>query len=333
MKKRLAICFCFLLAIIFTSCEKDVSNSSITDSKLKTSLNKQALKKALQNAPNGWVMMVKSTASPAYAPVIMKFDTTKNTVVTRSVYRQYEVTPSYFEIEDGTGSILLTFSTASDITALYKVGVKYSDITDHIFKVISISDESIEIRGYRSGGVYKPEGGVVYKLFKRPANWDWIDKNLQFDLENTTWRVGVANRPSTLVLTYTDNTTKTFNLTFGIQSAGNISALKTWDPFANPSGKPAITLYPFIISNRTQTPNTTIWAAAGNNGIDFIPYYTGAASYVNDATALINAMRTHYLILTNITRSDNTATAVIVMDFIAYDKDGKVFVNAKLTIQ
>ena len=44
-------------------------------------------------------------------------------------------------------------------------------------------------------------------------------------------------------------------------------------------------------------------------------------------------MKTHYLILTNITRSDNTATAVIVMDFIAYDKDAKVFVNAKMTIQ
>lgn len=44
-------------------------------------------------------------------------------------------------------------------------------------------------------------------------------------------------------------------------------------------------------------------------------------------------MKTHYLILTNITRSNNTATAVIAMDFIAYDKDGKEFVTAKMTIQ
>ncbi len=333
MKKILAICLSFTLTALFTSCEKDVVNTSITDSKRNTDSNKQALKKALQNAPNGWVMMVKSTASPAYAPIIMKFDTTKNTVITRSIYRQSEVTPSYFEIEDGTGSILLTFSTASDITGLYKVGNKYSDITDHIFKVISISDESIEIRGYRSGGVYKPEGGVVYKLFKRPADWDWVDKDLQFDLENTTWRVGVANRPATLVLDYTDNTTKTVSLTFGIQSAGNISALKTWDPFANPSGKPAKTLYPFIITNTTTSPSATIWAAAGNNGIDLIPYYTaGNGAVVTAATALINNLKTHYLILTNITRSNTTATAAIVMDFIAYDKDGKVSVKAKLTI-
>lgn len=332
MKKRLAICFCFLLAIIFTSCEKDVSNSSITDSKLKTSLNKQALKKALQNAPNGWVMMVKSTTSPAYAPVVMKFDTTKNTVITRSIYRQSEVTPSYFEIEDGTGSILLTFSTANDITGLYKVGAKYSDITDHIFKVISVSDESIEIRGYRSGGVYKPEGGVVYKLFKRPANWDWIDKNLQFDLGNATWRTGVVNRPASLVLNYTDNTSQTFPLVFGFFNDASNATVKSYDPFINPSGKPLIPSIPIVITDNSISPAGTIYAAAGNNGIDFIAYYPVTA-ILNSSTSLINRMKTHYLILTNITRSDNTATAVIVMDFIAYDKDGKVFVNAKLTIQ
>jgi hypothetical protein len=333
MKNKSIICFYFLLAVVFISCEKDVVNGSITESKLITAQNKQALKKALHSAPNGWVMMVKSTASSAYVPVIMKFDTTKNTVITRSIYRQSEVTPSYFEIEDGTGSILLTFTTGSDITSLFKVGSKYSDITDHIFKVISVSDESIEIRGYRSGGVYKPEGGVVYKLFKRPANWDWIDKNLQFDLENTTWRVGVVNRPAILALTYADNTTQTANLSFGIQSAGNIAALKTWDPFVNVSAKPAISLYPFIITNSSTAPTGTVWAATGNNGIDLVPYYTGAASYVNDANTLINRIKTHYLILTNITRSNNTATAVIAMDFVAYDKDGKESVNAKMTIQ
>lgn len=332
MKNKSIICFYFLLAIIFTSCEKDVVNGSITESKLITAQNKQALKKALQSAPNGWVMMVKSTTSPAYAPVIMKFDTTNNTVVTRSIYRQSEVTPSYFEIEDGTGSVLLTFTTGSDITGLFKVGSKYSDITDHIFKVISVSDDSIEIRGYRSGGVYKPEGGVVYKLFKRPANWDWIDNNLQFDLGNVAWRTGIINRPVSLVLNYAGSTSQTIPLSFGFFSDANNVTIKSYDPFANVSAKPLISSFPVVITDNSISPAGSIYGAVGNNALDFIAYYP-VTSILNSSTSLINKMKTHYLILTNITRSNNTATAVIVMDFIAYDKDGKEFVTAKMTIQ
>lgn len=327
------------------SCEKDVITNSAMDSKNRVIENTLALKKALQNAPNGWVMMVKSNLSAdAYTPIVLRFDTTKNIVDVKTVYGITDPNPSFFEIGSGTGSLLLTFSTSSIMTSLFRIGAQASDVTDHIYKVMKIGDDSIEIQGYRSGPVYKPEGGVIYKLFRRPADWTWANPVVSLDYTNATWRTGVVNRDGTFEFEYMNGTPKlTYKVRFGVWTDANITSFRSRDPFVgNISAKGFIPLYNAQLDYALPTSatyNTTTDRVApivGHNALAFYPFATATAT--NAATnanvvSIINKLKTHYLVLTGITRSDATATAAIDMNFVAYDKTGEIYLKAKYSIR
>ncbi len=277
-------------------------------------------------------------------PVVLKFDTTTNIVDVKTVYGITDPNPAYFDISAGTGSLILTFSTSSIMTSFFRIGPVASDITDHIYKVVKVSDESIEIQGYRSGAVYKPEGGVIYKLFKRPADWEWANNTINFDFTNPIWRTGIINRDGTFEIEYVDGTTPkiTLNTKFGAWTDAQINTLRGRDPFVgNISAKGFLPMYNMIFDQ--SLPPSIVYAAAdrtapmvGHNAIAFYPFAsTGTTSAATNANILSFAskIKTHYLVLTQITRSDATATAAIDMNFVSYDKTGKVYLTAKYTIR
>ncbi len=342
MKKIIKLSYCLLLVLGIASCEKDVITNEIMDNKGRTIAATVALKKALNNAPNGWVMMVKSNVSnTTYTPVVMKFDTTTNIVDVKTVYGITDPNPSYFEISSGTGSLILTFSTSSIMTSFFRIGPVASDVTDHIYKVLKVSDESIEIQGYRSGSVYKPEGGVIYKLFKRPADWTWANNEITLDYTNAAWRTGVVNRDASLEFEYADGTTPKLALKarFGFWSDAQITAYRARDPFvSNVSAKGFLPMYNILLDQALPTSatyNTTsdrTIPMLGQNALAFYPFSYNATSNQN-IIAFASKIKTHYLILTGMTRSDATATAAVDMNFVAYDKEGKVYLTAKYAIR
>ncbi|WP_270088444.1 DUF4302 domain-containing protein [Sphingobacterium sp. SYP-B4668] len=319
-----------LLAFWLSSCEKDIITNDYIDSnpdraeKLAAGLNK-----VLQSSEHGWVMMVKSNLSNTiYAPVVMKFDTTDNSVDVKTVYGESEGVKSFYQITSGLGAPQLEFSTGSVISALFKVGAQMSDITDHIFNVVSYSQDTIEIRGYRSGGVYKPEGGVVYKLFKRPADWKWADSEVLFDM--TT----VANRPvgegefQTMEV-HSALTNEDFNIPvkYVAQSAGNVNALYSWHPFNNISAIGGITdFYPFqfvyVNKSNAQIAN---YISQGHNAMSFLPYYSTTNAGIAAAyKALRDQFQTFYLVANKSEKIGNTQS----ITFNAYNKSGEVVITA-----
>ncbi|MBE9600955.1 DUF4302 domain-containing protein [Pedobacter sp. MC2016-24] len=341
MKRNLIILYCILMVSGLASCEKDVITNAAMDSKNRTVENTKALKNVLQNAPNGWVMMVKSSLSAnAYTPIVMKFDTTKNIVDVKTVYGITDPNPSFFEIDSGTGSLLLTFSTSSIMTSLFRIGATASDVTDHIYKVMKISDDSIEIQGYRSGAVYKPEGGVTYKLFKRPANWDWANAAISLDFSNATWRNGIINRDGTFEFEYMDGTPKlTLKVKLGVWSDASITSYRTRDPFVtNVSAKGFLPMYPIVFDHTLPTSNTyntttdRLSPLIGHNAIAYYPFTFNAQTNAN-TIAFASKIKSQYLVLTGMTRSDATATAAIDLNFVAYDKTGEIYLKAKYSLR
>lgn len=320
-----------LTGIVFFGCEKDnISNTFFEDNPERLNEVANDLRSKLASAENGWVMMVKTDLnSEVFTPVIMKFDTLKNLVHVKTVYGETADTESFFRIANGTGSPQLIFTTGSIMSSLYRVGVRASDITDHIYNLVSVSADTIAIRGYRSGGVYKPEGGVIFKMFKRPVEWKWADGTKYFDMTSSAFKVNVESVASNFKFEYVNNPDKNriINSMFTTVPVANVQTMRNGFLFALSrnigAGGFKSTDY---INVRFPYLTTTMDAApvVANNSLSFLPQAAGYTSNVTNMMNFINTFNFHYLVCTNVTRVGNN----VKMDFEAYDRKGNPIVKA-----
>jgi len=318
--------FGFCASILFAACEKD----NITNAHFDAHPNRQEevvfkLKKAMASSPNGWVMMVKTNLSEdVYTPIVLQFDTVLNKVQITTVYGMTSDTDDFFRVTKGTGSPQLIFSTGSIMSTLFRIGAKASDVTDHMYNVIAVSDDEIQIQPYRSGNVYSKEGGVIYKMFKRPDDWTWADQKITFDWSSSEFRTNISGYVGEMKLDY-QNDIPDRTVEWRFWHWNNPYLYQAGDPFAieNNIGtggfKPN---YYFLITGEvTNQVNTTV--TLGHNAVSIFPftYNTGTNQA---ATALKNNIKSHYLVFKSISRNENN----VKMEFEAYGKDGNVILKA-----
>lgn len=323
-----------LIAVVFTSCEKDnITNTYIDENPDRLDIVAQQVKETLASSPNGWVMMVKSTLSEdVHTPIVLQFDTATNKVQVTTVYGITEDTDSFFRITKGTGSPQLIFTTGSIMTTLYRVGIQASDITDHIYNVVSVSPDTVAIRGYRSGRIYNAEGGVIYKMFKRPDNWTWAEQSIEFDWTDDAFRTNVNSIIGEMKIDYL-NTNSSLTTPWRFWSWANPTVYRIRDPFSIAYNIGTGGFKPmnyFIVAGITATgPTSTVTAATnmtvtnGHNAISIypIPYNVGTNQHI---VTLSSYLKTHYLIFKSQTRvGDN-----VKMEFEAYGQNGEVILRA-----
>ena len=328
------------LAVIglLSSCEKDtITNSYFDDNPERTARLTQEFKQTIQNSKNGWVMMVKSSLSNnVYSPVVLKFDTVTNKVNITTVYGYTDPADSYFNISAGIGSPQITFTTGSVMTSFFRIGAMASDITDHVYNVVKVSADTLEIRGYRSGRVYTKEGGVIYKMFKRPDNWTWADADRYFDLTTATGRTGLVNRDGDLVVKYADGSPgKTFLFRIGVWPDAQVVAYQARDPFVtNISAKGFLPMYTPLVDYYEKVPgstNTTLLRFTcmfGQNAFSFYPFTYNANTNQN-VIAFKDKIKTHYLIAKEVRKNGTN----VDIDFVAYDQKGNEAVTATYTLR
>lgn len=317
--------FCLLVV----SCEKDnITNSYIKNNPDRMGKIAGDAKRILASAEKGWAMMVKTDMnSDVYTPVVLKFDTTKNRVFIRTVYGETADTESYFRVTEGTGAPQLIFTTGSIISTLYRVGPQASDLTDHIFNVIGVTSDTVSVQSYRSGKVYQKEGGVIYKLFKRPDSWKWADDDLIFDWGSDVFRKDIENVSASATLQNAVASEKNlqFTTSFIPLSEWDISFMQIWYPFdvndnigtgGFKDPEYCLFVFPYVDGNYSAAP------VVGHNAISFYPQY----GYMNNlyyTEYFINTFGAHYLVCNKVERSGRN----VKMEFEAYDKKGNAVVK------
>lgn len=318
------------LLVLMYACEKDnISNAYFEGNQERQEKVAQEAKKVLGSSETGWVMMVKTGLSQdVYTPIVLNFDTLTNRVYITTVYGQTSTTEDYFSIKNGTGAPQLIFTTGSIMSTLYRIGTQASDITDHIYNIVDVSADTVAIQCYRSGKVYAKEGGVIYKLFKRPADWKWAESPIVFNWTSSDFTNNVNSVVGEMKLEYmNDNTSLVTPWRFWSWSDPTIYRIR--DPFSTQYNIGTGGFTPmnyFIVTGITApgiTPTTNMTVTNGHNAISIypIPYNTGTNQAV---VALGKYLKTHYLILKNQSRVGNN----VKMEFEAYDAKGKVVVKA-----
>ncbi|TJZ53767.1 DUF4302 domain-containing protein [Sphingobacterium olei] len=332
MRKILYHLFFFVGSIVLlASCEKDnITNAYFEDNTERQEKVAKEAKEMLASAENGWVMMVKTGLnSDVYTPIVLKFDTVTNRLYVKTVYGETADTESYFRITTGTGAPQLIFTTGSIMSSLYRVGAQASDITDHIYNIVGVSSDTVAIQCYRSGNVYAKEGGVIYKMFKRPVDWKWADGENYFDFNASGFGTNVLGTASRVQLEYVNSPEKNRTIASGFSAvaAANLSTMRNGFAFQISrnigTGGFAPTNYvffrfPYLTTNYDGAP---IFA---NNALSFLPQPAGYTNNVTYMTYFINTFNFHYLVCKSVVRTGNN----VKMEFEAYDKAGKVIVKA-----
>ncbi|SHF43400.1 DUF4302 domain-containing protein [Pedobacter caeni] len=327
--------FLALLMVLFVSCEKDNITTTVEELVGTEKQMEADLKQTLGKSANGWVMMVKSTlAETAYVPVVMQFDTIKNMVKMRSVYGSAVSNQSTYLINKGVSGVLLNFSGGSAVSSLMRMDRKYGDVTDYVFKVLSVGAESIKIQCLKSGEAYKKEGGPIYTLFKRPENWKWADDALLLDLKKTEARANVISTNSVLTLNYIPTGEKvSIGSHFG---PGFDGVLNSWqlngDPFySNASANVFDKFYLFYAyvnySKGTISDDYEDYPVArqGHNALYFIPFYERDANTWASTDKFAKSIKTPYLVINEVIRTGTNVTIKVA----SYDKSGKEYITGE----
>ncbi|WP_437922196.1 DUF4302 domain-containing protein [Sphingobacterium sp. LRF_L2] len=322
MKYFYSVLWLFLLL----SCEKDTITRSVSEAEARQEQLIEDLKTALQSAENGWVMMVKSSLSEKiYTPVVMKFDTVKNKVDIVTVYGLTDTVDTYFNINTGTSYPLLTFTTGSIITSLYRLGAQASDLTDHIFKVLSVSADSIQLQCYRGGSIYSAEGGTSYTLFRRPEDWKWADNDRYFNLDNTSeWTSTFLNSSKRVTLSILDpqgvEQTKSMIYNNSITTT-SLTTFRRSDPFAkDASAQGFLPFYLFWMYFYKSNTGYQTAVTIGHNALSFYPFtVTQNVSTSTNVRSLIEYFGTYYFVAKEVTKNGSQLT----VEFVAYGSQGQ----------
>lgn len=318
-----------LFFILLISCEKDSISYDLSESFDRATEFRADLRNYLHDPEQGWVMMLESNQNSQIGiPLVLKFDTLKNTVAMISPYGFTDASTLHFTHSTGTGSEILTFSTSSLVTSFFRLGLAASDITDHIFKVMSLSSDTITLQGYRSGGVYSPEGGKIFKLFKRPAQWTWADDDVYFDLNTVAGRFPYFNKVSRLRVYQGADLHADLSILLQTLGAADINLIRSYHPFTNISARGFQPIYPFFFNFLENFPNPmnstlAVIPNAGYNALSFYYYPTFTQTGVNIIN-LRNRLGTYYLIVESVEEVDNQ----IHVQLLSYNLEGNVILTA-----
>ncbi|MFD2554246.1 DUF4302 domain-containing protein [Sphingobacterium tabacisoli] len=320
------------LLMLITSCEKDNISNGYFDANLERQEKvAQEAKKVLASSETGWVMMAKvGLNSEVYTPIVLKFDTVKNRVFVKTVYGETAETESFFRITNGTGAPQLIFTSGSIMSTLYRIGTQASDITDHMYNIVGVSADTVAIQCYRSGKVYAKEGGVIYKMFKRPKDWKWADGEIYFDMSSPGFTQNVAGVSGNMKIEYINNPSKnkTFETIWSTVAPTNLATMQNGFPFQISrnigTGGFKNPYYFYLKFPYTTTTNYDVSPAMSNNVMSFYPQsgYTSNLTYMN---YFINTYNIHYLTCKSVIRTGNN----VKMEFEAYDVKGNVSVKAQ----
>ncbi|MCA5004301.1 DUF4302 domain-containing protein [Sphingobacterium bovistauri] len=335
MKKYNIIYMLAVLLFALVSCEKDEMQIKKEDIFASVDKKELDLKEALGATPEGWVMMVKGTASRnAYFPIIMKFDTAKNLVSMVSPFGIQANNKSTYLINRGASGVVLNFSGGSAISALMRRGAYLSDITDYQFNVLDVKSDTLTIQGIRSGPSYAKEGGVIYKLFKKPVTWNW-DGPLELDFRQTTnhvyinkWsRVNLKNHLSgdSLFVLLNINPNSYNQASWSVTDAFlSDASSRVFDPHFLMNG----TWMEAATSSATAGLNTTVYGfTQGYNSLTV--FQTWGSNTLNVNNPLFNTKYGFsYLVYNKVTKSGNNA----LIELEAYDKQGKPIVSGVYTV-
>jgi len=334
MNKLFSIIFSAIFAVIFfNSCEKD--NITVDKKELDGTVDKKEadLKQALGSNPDGWVMMLKaSSSSETYVPVVLRFDTAANVVHSVSTYGTNINDTSTFLINRGPSGVILNFSSGSVISGLMRKGSLYSDLTDYMFNVIQVNQDTITLQGIRSGPAYKPEGGVIYKLFKKPESWNWADKEMKLNFR-TPEDKKYMQKIGRMTLNYAgENVTRYFSVTLYPSFDGNLNLWQTVDPFyTNLSARVFEPYYIYYFGiyevDAAGSPITTT--------VFYVPFQAhnslSVTAFNGNGNTVANGgfntlLKTNYLTFNNVVKSADQLS----FDVAAYDKAGKEHISGKI---
>lgn len=324
------------LCLLIMGCEKD--NMTIDKAVIFTSVDakEKELTHALASAPQGWVMMVKGTVSDsAYIPIVMKFDTATNIVRMKSPYGTQKNDGSTFLINRGASGVILNFSGGSTISALMRQGPTLSNITDYQFNVLSVTPDTITIQGIRSGGAFKPEGGAIFKLFKKPESWSWAEDNLKLDLRLPANK-RFMNREARMSFKYmSTNRALDFSVTFFPFFDEHLEALQTFADvfYVDLSARvfdPFYICYMFTtednLPNTPPNPQEYPILIQGHNSISFRTFQGDAFTEANGQ--FNNKYKFNYLVFNKVDIVGNNLS----MEVAAYDKYGNDYIKGSFTM-
>lgn len=318
---------------ILFSCRKDLIVHSTPEEFEQSNKKIEKLKEALASSKNGWVLMVKPQLNTeTYTPIVLKFDAGSNRVHIKTVYGITADQADYYRIETEKGIPQLSFSPSSVINTILRSGNIASDMTDHVFNILDMQQDTITIQCARNKAFNSTAEKVIYKLFKRPESWTWADDELQFDFASVLFRTNLTSSSplGQMKIRYlNDHSTLVTPWQFSWWNDQTIGALQSIEPFSfanNASGggfKPSYPLVITAISGEGLRPDDNILSLLGHNAISFLPFARNRISY-DTPFALTSYLKTHYLVF----KGQERAGMSIKMEFEAYDSNGNTIITA-----
>ncbi|MGE9310690.1 DUF4302 domain-containing protein [Niabella sp. CJ426] len=314
--------------MILGSCQKnDLPLDGAQSKQRATALQKDILS-ALHDTNDGWVLMLQGLNANIRTamPVLLKFDTLTGDVRTRTLFSK-DVTSSKFLLSASTGVPLLSFSTFSFISQTYTAA--NTAITDFFFKVLEVSKDSITIQPLRKGNIYQSEGGALIKLYKASsARMKWAS-----DLLNST-----ATGPN--VFTQASLFGKDLEIrlksTFAADSIRSRTYFDSWGtsitvvknnqpitrtyPVLNPIVIEYYGAYPIAPTATPLNVNTIV----GEGLIYWQPTtaLTPAEYFITGPNAIINFLKTDYLLVKSVTANS--------VEVYAVDANGNICISGTI---
>ncbi|NSL87691.1 hypothetical protein ECE50_012660 [Chitinophaga sp. Mgbs1] len=297
MKKIYKLLPLLIMAVSVISCVKYEKDIDLDLTLVKQSQLTARIRSQIGDAPNGWLLMIPNPdpSIKTAIPIILKFDTVKNTFTSRSMFPSSTVaTPPVYELSSATGAPLLSFASGSTFSAIYESGF----IQDFYFKIMDVTPDSITMQPYRKGEIYASEGGTVMKMYKLKSPVTWFDTQYPllalFSASNSPFVISATNP---LKLTYKDGyQAPAWNMEFSGVGAGNTSFFK-----ANIGISRDVGLNPIALYSNSDYSNYAFYYVSGTAMVTaVIKGWSPPGPFSLEPMKFINAIKTDYLLVRSI---------------------------------
>jgi hypothetical protein len=318
--------FLIACALVFyiTGCTKFEKNFDLEESQAKQARLTTQVKQRLADAPYGWLMYVPNmdTAVLTATPVVLKFDTLKNSYSSQSPFPvSNTATTSLFEVSSATGAPLLSFATGSIFSTLYEGGI----ISDYYFKILDAGADTINIQPYRKGKVYASEGGIPMKMIRLKAPATFFDNPVDMKNLFASNDAPFLNSPDNrLKLIYKNGyVLPAPNLEFGRFGPDDLDFFESNVPFSRD-----LKMYPMELYVNGDYANGGL-IYLGNNAMNILVDngFRPTSLFADVPKKVIRLLKTDYLLVRNVS-ADRTKISVY-----AVDKNGTEIITGTLEVQ
>jgi hypothetical protein len=318
--------FLIACALVFyiTGCTKFEKNFDLEESQAKQARLTAQVKQRLADAPHGWVIYVPNldTAILTATPVVVKFDTLRNSFTTQSPFPLSNTgSTSLFEVSSATGVPLLSFATGSLFSSWYEAG----DINDYYFKILDAGQDTINIQPYRKGKIYASEGGIPMKMIRLKAPATFFDNPVDLkELFSGNGAPFLNSADNRLTLTYKNGyVVPAPNLEFGSFGPGDVGFFQAYVPFSRD-----LKMYPLALFVNGDYENYGV-AYLGINAMNFHVDngFSPASLFVDAPKKMLRMLKTDYLLV----RSVNAERTKVSL--YAVDRNGTEVITGTLEVQ